>query len=244
MLEGMYAAAAGMYAQQARLDSLSNDIANVNTAGYKPVRMGFRDLLYNQAGLATADGVQLGAGAAVTDLGRVSRQGSLQMTERVLDIAISGPGFFQVQSPTGEQLLTRAGSLQVDVRGRLTTTTGHLLSPQINIPAGTDPDQISIAGNGVVEAGGRRVGQIRLVEVRSPSELRSVGDNAFAATQLSGAPRAATGTSVVTGALEGSAVDLGEAMTQMIEAQRAYQLASRAITTQDQVAQAAIGVKR
>lgn len=169
MLEGMYAAAAGMYAQQARLDSLSNDIANVNTTGYKPVRMGFRDLLYSQAGLATADGVQLGAGSAVTDLGRVSRQGSLQMTERPLDIALSGPGFFQVRSATGEQLLTRAGSLQIDVRGRLSTTTGQLLSPPVTVPAGTDPSKISVAGNGVIELDGRRVGQIRLVEVRSPA---------------------------------------------------------------------------
>ncbi len=244
MLEGMYAAAAGMYAQQARLDSLSNDIANVNTAGYKPVRMGFRDLLYSQAGLATADGVQLGAGSAATDLGRVNRQGAMQITEQPLDIALAGPGYFQVTGRTGEQLLTRDGHLQLDVRGRLSTTTGQLLTPAITVPADADPSKLSIAANGVVEYDGRRLGQIRMVEVASPNDLRAVGDNAFAATAASGAPRAARDTTLVTGAVEGSAVDLSEAMTAMIESQRAYQLASRAITTQDKVAEIAAGVKR
>jgi len=101
MLEGMYAAAAGMYAQQARLDALSSDIANANTAGYKPVRTGFRDLLYSEAGLATGPGVQLGAGAAITDLGRASGQGALLATQRPLDLALTGPGFLQVTGADG-----------------------------------------------------------------------------------------------------------------------------------------------
>src|SRR5690606_16426967 len=108
------------------------------------------------------------AGSAATDLGRVNRQGAMQITEQPLDIALAGPGYFQVTGRTGEQLLTRDGHLQLDVRGRLGTTTGQLLTPAITVPADADPAKLSIAANGVVEYDGRRLGQIRIVEVPSP----------------------------------------------------------------------------
>lgn len=244
MLEGMYAAAAGMYAQQARLDALSSDIANANTAGYKPVRTGFRDLLYSEAGLATGPGVQLGAGAAITDLGRATGQGALRTTDRPLDIAVTGPGYLQVTGADGRVLLTRDGNLQIDALGRLGTAAGQLLSPRVTVPAGTDPADVAIAADGTVSVGDTVAGRIRLVEVAAPAGLRAVGDNAFEATPDSGAPRAARDTTLASGSLEGSGVDLGTTMTAMIEAQRAYQLASRAISTQDKVAEIAAGVKR
>ncbi|MBJ7472475.1 MAG: flagellar hook-basal body protein [Solirubrobacteraceae bacterium] len=246
MLEGMYSAAAGMYAQQARLDSLSNDIANVNTAGYKPVRQGFRDLLYDTGAAHAVDAdVQLGTGSEITDLGRVTRQGAFQSTGNPLDVAVSGPGFFQVRQADGTRVLTRAGSLQVDNQGRMSTITGELLEPAITLPANADPSKVSINPQGLVAYEGRELGQIRLVNVTAPSELRPAGENTFEVTPESGAPRAAGNeTTLQQGVLEGSAVELGEVMTTMIESQRAYELASKAISTQDKIAEIALGVKR
>ena len=246
MLEGMYSAAAGMYAQQARLDSLSNDIANVNTSGYKPVRQGFRDLLYDAKGShAIGDNVQLGRGAEITDLGRMDRQGAFQNTGNPLDIAVSGPGYFQVKQADGTRVLTRAGSLQVDAQGRVSTITGELLEPAITLPKDADATKISINPKGTVAYDGKQIGQINLLNVSAPSELRPAGDNSFEVTPESGPARAAgNGTTVQQGVLEASAVDLGETMTGMIESQRAYELASKAITTQDKIAEIALGVKR
>ncbi|MFN7135599.1 MAG: flagellar hook-basal body complex protein, partial [Myxococcales bacterium] len=119
MLEGMYAAAAGMIAQQTRLDALSSDIANVNTPGYKPLRQGFRDLLYSEAGIATTNGAQVGAGATLTGLGRTDAQGNIVSSESNLDVAVSGPGYFQVRNATGDTLLTRNGHLKIDPQSRL-----------------------------------------------------------------------------------------------------------------------------
>lgn len=245
MLEGMYSAAAGMYAQQARLDALSGDIANVSTAGYKPGRQGFRDLLYSQAGLATTDGVQIGAGSAVTDLGRATGQGAFQSTGESLDIAVTGPGYFQVKNADGSRVLTRGGNLQADSQGRISTQLGQLLEPEIKLPAGADPTKVSINPQGKVAYDGKDVGQIRLVTVNSPSALRPAGENSFEPTAESGPARAAgNGTTVQQGVLEASGVSLSDTMTAMIESQRAYELASKAITTQDKIAEIAIGVKR
>lgn len=245
MLEGMYSAAAGMIAQQRRLDALSNDIANVNTPGYKPLRQGFRDLLYSEAGIATTDSVQLGAGSAIVDLGRSSGSGNIVASDNPLDVAVNGPGYFQVRDAQGQTLLSRNGHLKIDDRGRLAMQDGKLLQPTIQLPAGTTDKDVSIAANGNVSVGGKTVGQVRLVNVQAPTELAPQGDDAFLATQGSGPARAAgNGTTLMQGATEMSGVQLSDAMTDMIQAQRAFQLASRAITTQDKVAEIAVGVKR
>jgi len=244
MLEGMYSAAAGMAAQQAQLDALSNDIANVSTTGYKPERMAFRDLLYSKGGIATQPGTQYGAGSAAISMGRDSTQGQLQQTGRQLDVAIQGQGYLQIKGLDGTTQLTRNGNLQIDVRGRISTNAGQLLSPTITLPKGADPSQLSISGSGAVAYAGKAVGQIKLVDVIAPNELSPVGDNAFVATAASGPVRAAQKTTSLTqGSLEASGVDLSDAMTSMIQTQRAYELASKVITTQDQVAQIANGVK-
>ena len=138
MLEGLYSAAAGMQAQQQRIDSVANDLANANTTGYKHGRVGFRDLVYEQAGRSSAQGVRTGHGAAAVDAGRSFGQGAMQRTDRPLDIAIQGEGFLRVKLANGSQALTRDGNLQVDGRGRLATNTGALVQPQITIPKGTD----------------------------------------------------------------------------------------------------------
>ena len=127
MLEGLYTAAAGMAAQEKRLDAVSNDIANVNDAGYKKVRVGFRDLIYQQDG---PTGVRTGAGAAVTQLGRGSQQGSLQQTGNPFDLAIQGPGYFQVRRADGQRVLTRNGAFSVDARGAIPGRARRCAAPR------------------------------------------------------------------------------------------------------------------
>jgi flagellar basal-body rod protein FlgG len=213
----MYTAAAGMAAQQDRLDAVANDLANVNTTGYKHARLAFRDLVYSQGGDGQAN-VRLGAGAAATSLGPSTAQGALQNTGEPLDVALDGPGFIAIRDANGQLAQTRDGQLRLDDRGRLTTATGELLAPPITMPAGTQVDDISIAADGTVSAAGRAVGRIRVI---GPASTR-----------------------LVQGALEAANVDLGEAMTSMIEAQRGFELASKAIEVQDQMLQIANQVKR
>jgi flagellar basal-body rod protein FlgG len=245
MLEGLHSAAAGMAAQQQKMDAVANDLANANTVGYKHQRVGFRDLLYDQTGRSSATGVRTGHGAAAVDAGRSLGQGALQRTDRSLDVAIQGEGYLRVKLPDGRAGLTRDGGLHVDGLRRLTTNTGAIVQPKITIPAGVPEDQISIGSDGSVVAGGRRVGRLDVVTVRSPEQLTSVGDNAFVTSPASGnavaAPRATT---LVQGALEMSNVDMSEAMVDLIQSQRAYELASKAISTADQMMQVANEVKR
>jgi flagellar basal-body rod protein FlgG len=234
MLAGMYSAAAGMEAQQQQLDAIGNDLANVSTTGYKAERTGFRDLLYNQieqAGTATT----VGTGAAAELIGRSQAQGALQNTGEPLDLAIEGPGFFTVKRANGAVALTRDGALQLDARGRLTTAEGDLLHPPITLPRGTSPDEVAIAPDGTVRVGTRTAGRIALVNVASPDHLLAAGGNLFTATAASGAPRPVGGTTVQQGVLEGSNVDVGSEMVQMMSAQRGYQLQSTAIQTQNQM---------
>jgi flagellar basal-body rod protein FlgG len=246
MLEGLYSAAAGMAAQQQRIDGVANDLANSSTTGYKHVRVGFRDLLYNAQGGAAGPTVLAGAGAAAGFVGRSQEQGALQTTDQPLDVAIQGPGFLQVKRPDGSLALTRDGSLRLDATGRLTTSDGNVVQPQIMAPSGTTPDELSIAADGTVRVGtGTALGRIELVTVPAPDGLQPLGGNLFAATAQSGAATAAgADTTVRQGALEGSNVDVGDAMVDMIDAQRSFQLASKAIQMQDQMLEIANQVKR
>jgi len=234
-----------MAAQQQRLDSVANDLANANTTGYKHGRVGFRDLIYEQAGRPAAQGVRTGHGAAAVDGGKSFGQGALQRTDRPLDVAIQGEGFLRIKLQGGRDALTRDGNLQIDGLGRLATNTGALIQPQISIPKGTPEAEVAIGGDGTVTAAGRRVGKLALVTVRSPQALTPIGDNAFQPSAASGAvgpaPRA---TKLTQGALEASNVDMATAMVSMIESQRAFELASKAIHTADQMWEIANGVKR
>lgn len=247
MLEGLHSAAAGMAAQQDRIAAVSNDLANVSTTGYKHTRVGFRDLMYQQAGRPTAgtDVTRTGTGAASVDVGRAMGQGAIERTDSPLDVAIVGEGFLRVRLPDGRQALTRDGALHVDGTGRLVTSTGGDLQPGIRVPRGVTSEQVKIGQDGTVTADGRRLGRLDLVTVRSAGELESVGDNAFVATAASGAPvRAPQATTLEAGALEQSNVDMSDAMVEMIDAQRSYQLASKAIETANQMMEIANGVKR
>jgi flagellar basal-body rod protein FlgG len=245
MLEGLNSAAAGMAAQQQRLDAVANDLANANTTGYKHQRVGFRDLVYDQAGRSSAQGVRTGSGAAAVDAGRSFGQGVLQRTDRPLDVAIQGEGFLRIRLPDGRDALTRDGGLHIDGAGNLTTSTGALVQPAIRVPAGVGEDDISIGPDGTVLANRNRIGRLDIVTVRSQAGLISTGDNAYVTTPASGpaiaAPRATT---LSQGALESSNTDMAEAMVSMIESQRAYQLASKAISTADEMMGIANQVKR
>ncbi|HEU4975139.1 MAG TPA: flagellar hook-basal body protein [Baekduia sp.] len=242
----MYTAAAGMAAQQTRLDAVANDLANVDTTGYKHVRVAFRDLVYDDAqGFGAAKGVRIGAGSAAIVNGRSVEQGSMQSTNRSLDIGISGPGYLQVKLPDGRTALTRDGNLEMAADGRLALHTGQLLDPPVTIPKGTDAERIAIGADGTVTVDKKKVGQITLVDVPAPAALDGGPDNTFLPTRGSGAVRpAAAGTVLQQGVLEGSNVDVATAMTDMIEAQRAFQLASKAISTQDEILSIANQVKK
>lgn len=241
MLEGLYSAAAGMAAQQERLDALSNDVANANTAGYKSVRVGFRDLVYQPDG---PGGVATGAGAAATTIGRSFEEGSMQQTGQPFDLAINGEGYFQVQLPSGQLALTRQGSLSPDVTGQLVTPTGARLVPPVRVPRGTPGSAVQIAANGTVTASGRRVGRIQLLTVASPTGLQAIGDNNYSVTAQSGPARPAAGATLQQGTLESSDVDLTDTMTDMLDTQRSYSMTSKAIQMQDQMMQIANQVKQ
>jgi flagellar basal-body rod protein FlgG len=240
VLEGLYTAAAGMAAQERRLDAVSNDIANVNTSGYKKVRVGFRDLVYQNDG---PSGVRTGAGAAATELGRGSEQGALQQTGNPLDLAIQGDGYFQVRRADGQLALTRNGSFDVDARGQVVNANGERLVPPINVPRGIDPSTVQIAPDGTVAANGRTLGRIQLVTVPAPNGLTPAGDNDYLLSAASGAVRPAGGT-LLQGALEASNVDLADSMVDMMDAQRSYSMASKAIQMQDKMMEIANGIKQ
>jgi flagellar basal-body rod protein FlgG len=244
MADGIYAAAAGMAAQQTRLDAIANDLANADTPGYKSERVAFQDLVYGQEG-----NVPVGSGAVALDAGRSTAQGVLNDSADPLSVAISGPGFFQIRRPDGSVGLTRDGAFQLDSAGSLVTSQGERLVPPITLPAGTQPSDVTIGKDGTVslQASNRIVGKIALVNVPAPGGLLAVGSSTYVATAASGAatPLAAgTTTKVEQNQLEASNVDQATAMTNLLDAQQGYSLASRVISTQDQLLQMANGMVR
>ena len=244
MLEGLYSAAAGMAAPQRRMEALANDVANVNTNGYKRVRLGFRDLAYQAAGRGALANVTTGSGSASAAIGRGAQQGPLRTTDEPLDLAIEGPGYFQVRRPDGTIALTRDGQFKLDARGRVVNAQGSPLAPPIDLPRGADVSRLSINPDGRVTLGRRLIGQITVVTVQNPDGLASVGDNLLVPTARSGAPAAAGAGRIAQGALEASNVDLADAMVDMMDAQRSFELASKAIQMQDQMMEVANRVKR
>jgi flagellar basal-body rod protein FlgG len=245
MLEGLKAAASGMTAQQQRMDALSNDIANVNTTGYKHERVEFSDLVASAPGAGAAQTVGAGAGVAVTAAGRSTGQGALQRTDQPLDVAIQGDGYLQVKLADGRTALTRNGSLHVDARGRLTTSSGALLQPPVTLPVGVSAKEVAIAPDGTLSAQGKPIGRMALVNVVAPHKLTDAGDGNYTTNAQSGPPRVAgTDTKLAQGALEASNVDIADSMVDLMDAQRSFQLASQAVRTQDQMLSIANGIKQ
>ena len=233
MIEGLYSAAAGMAAQQEQMNAISNDLANVNTTGYQSERVAFNDLLYSPVKIAGSESAS-GAGASARVIGRSEAQGTLQETGNPLDLAIEGPGYFQVTRTNGKVALTRNGTFGVDASGTLVNSEGNRLAPPIKLPKGVSASEVRIAAGGEVTAGTRKLGQIKLVTVTSPEHLLADGGSEFSPTAQSGTPHAATG-KIHQGALESSNVDIGRDMTQMVATERAYQLTSTAIQDESQM---------
>lgn len=234
MADGIYAAAAGMAAQQTRMDAIANDLANADTPGYKSERVAFEDLVYGREG-----NVAVGSGAAALDAGRSTAQGTVSDSSDPLSLAIDGPGFFQIRRPDGTVGLTRDGSFQLDASGSLVTSQGDRLVPPVTLPQGTQPADVSISQSGAVSVNGRIVGQIALANVPSPGGLLAVGDSTSVATAASGAATPLRNGRIQQGAIEASNVDTAAAMTNLLDAQQTYSLSSRAIQAQDQMLQIA-----
>ena len=247
----LWIAKTGLDAQQTRMNVISNNLANVNTTGFKRDRAVFEDLLYQnirQAGGQTgadsqaATGFQLGTGVRVLATEKIVTQGSMQTTQNSLDLAITGEGYFQIAQPDGTIGYTRDGSFNMDNAGQLVTGSGRLLQPAITIPP--NAASITIGQDGTVsvelQAGGgaQVVGQIQLARFVSAAGLQSIGQNILKATPASGPPLVgnpgADGAGILMqGALEVSNVNVVEEMVGMIETQRAYEINSKAISTVD-----------
>ncbi len=262
MLRSLYTSATGMVAQQTQIDVTSNNIANVNTIGYKKQRAEFADLFYQTmeyAGTATSTttnsptGISIGLGARPTAVTKLFSQGNFKETGNNLDLAITGNGFFQVQLPNGNIGYTRNGSFKLDSTGTIVTSDGYKLIPQIVIPP--DSTQISIGTDGtvsVLQAGqtqAQQIGQIQTVNFINPAGLHALGDNNYLNTSASGDPIAGNpGTDglgqIRQGFVEMSNVKLVEEMTDLITGQRAYDANSKAIITSDEMLKTVNGLKR
>jgi len=253
MNRSLWIAKTGMEGQQFKLDTISNNLANVATNGYKRAGVVFEDLMYDslrQVGAASSDqtqlptGLQVGLGARVSASTRNFSQGNLQQSGNNLDIAIKGQGFFQIQLPDGSTGYTRDGSFQLDPNGQLVTANGHLLEPGITIPP--NAQSVTLAADGTVnvtlpgQAAAQSAGQLQLATFINPGGLEPRGQNLYAETAASGTPNTgAPGTDgrggLMQGYVEGSNVNVVEELVSMIATQRAYELNSKAIQTTDQM---------
>ncbi|MFC1886502.1 flagellar basal-body rod protein FlgG [Thermodesulfobacteriota bacterium] len=262
MLRTLSIAASGMQAQALNIDVISNNLANVNTSGFKRSRADFQDLLYQTlrpAGVASAagsqvpTGLQLGHGTRPVATQKIFLQGDYQHTQNELDLAIEGDGFFQILQPNGEVAYTRAGAFKLDSEGRVVTSDGFLMEPEITVPS--DSITISIGTDGtvsVIRAGDlepSEIGTIQLVRFINPAGLTSMGRNLYGSTSVSG--DAATGTggedgygTIAQGYLEMSNVSVVDEMVNMITAQRAYEINSKSIQSADEMLQMANNIKR
>ncbi|MEK7775180.1 MAG: flagellar basal-body rod protein FlgG [Candidatus Zixiibacteriota bacterium] len=262
MIKAMRTAATGMVAQQMNVDNIANNLANVNTTGFKKTKVEFQDVLYQnyrKAGSTTAIGAEVPAGLAIgygTRAVATVRNfvvGDLAQTGNPLDLAISGDGFFQVQNPDGTTSYTRDGALKLSGDGRIVNSDGFPILPEITIPE--DATSISIGADGVVDVQQvgqdepTQIGQIELVRFINPAGLQSLGKNLMSATGASGAPQVGSPTQNGLGAIyqgynEMSNVSVVDEMVNMIVAQRAYEMNSKAIQTAEDMAQIANSLKR
>lgn len=262
MIRSLWSAATGMQAQSSNIDVIANNIANVNTAGFKKSRVDFQDLLYDTLrvpGTASSQttevptGVQLGHGTRVVAVTKLFSPGEFQNTKNELDIAIVGQGFFKILLPDGETAYTRAGNFSLDGQGRIVTPDGFLMEPEISIPS--DATAISIAMDGTVSvmlAGDNEpseVGTIELARFVNSAGLRSIGKNLYLPSDASGDD--ITGTPgqnglgyLEQGYLEMSNVSVVDEMVNMITAHRAYELNSKIVMVSDEMLSMSNNVKR
>lgn len=252
-MRALYTAASGMNAQQANIDNVAHNLANVNTVGFKKSRVDFEDLVYQQIKVPgtptsiegeTPVGLEAGLGARVLSSVRNFTPGNLRSTSGALDLAIEGQGFFQVRLPGGETGYTRAGALHLNAEGEIVTADGFPLEPGITIPA--NATSVSISKDGIVsvalpgENAPQQVGTIELAMFQNPAGLQARGGNVFLATGASGEPTTGVpGTdglgTIAQGFLEDSNVSVVEEMVNMILGQRAYEANSRVVRAADEM---------
>jgi flagellar basal-body rod protein FlgG len=260
MLRALYSAAAGMNAEQLNLDVIANNLANVNTTGYKSSTIEFEDMLYEQQRAPGADqgngdtlptGLQIGHGSQAVATNKIFTEGELTSTGGNLDVAIQGDGFFEVQMPDGTTAYTRAGALKTSATGAITTSDGLTVQGGFQpVPAGTTG--ITISANGEVTytgSGGTTTFQVQLVRFPNPGGLQSMGSNLYQQTTASGSPELGTpGSSgfgtLQQGYLEESNVSVVQQMVNMIVAQRAYEVNSKAVQAADEMMQMSNNLRR
>jgi flagellar basal-body rod protein FlgG len=262
MIRSLWNAATGMKAQALNLDVISNNLANVNTSGFKKSRAEFQDLLYETFRPAGTDssqdtqvpvGIQLGHGTRPSAVLKLFNQGDMQNTKNELDFAIEGDGFFQIMQPDGEIAYTRDGAFKLDSDGRVVNADGFALEPELTIPS--DAVSIAVGMDGTVsvlqagESSPTEIGNIELARFVNPAGLVSMGRNLYTTSDASG--DALTGIpgedglgNISQGFLEMSNVNVVEEMVNMIKAQRAYEINSKAIQAADEMLQVANNVKR
>lgn len=262
MIRAMRTASSGMYAQKLNVDNIANNLSNVSTTGFKKSKIEFQDILYQvlrMAGGTTQEGaqvpveLQIGYGSQAIASQRIFSQGDLTQTSNSLDVAIDGDGFIQVDLPDGTQGFTRDGALKMSREGELVTSDGYLLSAAITIPA--EAEQINIGVDGTVsvinagETEATDIGQILLVKFLNPAGLSAMGRNLYRQTMSSGDPvEGIAGQEglgqIRQGFLELSNVETVEEMVNLIVAQRAYEVNSKAIQTSEDMMQIANNLKR
>jgi flagellar basal-body rod protein FlgG len=253
-MRAMNIAATGMLAQQTNVEVIANNIANQNTTGFKRQRAEFQDLLYQtdrRAGAQSSDtgtivpvGVQIGIGVKTAAVYRITTQGNLTTTSNPLDVAVQGRGFFQILQPDGTTAYTRAGSFQLSPTGQIVTADGFTVQPGITVPQNTIGISINASGQVQAQVAGQTapqtVGQFQLANFPNEAGLEALGNNLFLETPASGQPITGNPTSIGFGALnqgllETSNVDIVSEITNLITAQRAYEMNSKVIQTTDQM---------
>ena len=255
MIRSLWISKTGLDAQQTNLDVISNNLANVNSNGFKRSRAVFEDLLYQtlrQPGAQSSQqtqvptGLQVGTGVRPVATERMFTQGNLQQTGNALDLAINGQGFLQVQMADGSTGYTRDGSLHVDAQGQIVTSNGNVLLPAVTVPS--NAQKVTIGSDGIIsvqlpgQVAPASVGAIQLANFINPAGLQPLGQNLYTETAASGTPQVNTpGTnglgSVSQGYVETSNVNVVEELVSMIQTQRAYEINSKAISTSDQMLQ-------
>jgi flagellar basal-body rod protein FlgG len=260
MIRGLWTAATGMSCQQTNLDTVANNLANVNTNGFKKSRASFQDLMYQNlrtAGASTSSGsqlpagIQVGMGAKVVAVEKIFSQGDYTQTKNQLDMAIEGKGFFKLMS-NGKEVYSRSGALKMDKDGYISDSNGNRLQPEFAIPAKTASITIEPGGKLVASGGdGKELGsvQLQLYNFPNPAGLQSIGHSLFVQGDASGNPvQGNPGTddfgTLMQGYLEMSNVDVVEEMINMIMTQRAYEIGSKVIQAGDQMLQDATNLKR
>jgi len=253
MLDSLYTAASGMLAQQMALDVTANNLANVNTVGFKAGRAAFEDLLYTQLNArdATKQGNEMGLGTALSAVQAQMDGGQAQTTGRALDVRIDGSGFLRVRQADGSTAYTRAGNLDVDGLGQIVTAAGDIVQPRIVVPTGSS--DLSIDATGVVRASvaGKpaTLGQLQVAVFANPAGLDQIGGNKFAETVNSGAartvaPNTGGAGAIASGQLEMANVNAVDEMVTMITTQRAYESVAKVVSASDEMLNTANQLRR